>query len=50
MVAADGTTSRSISRSFGPTSTANRVTPVKLPPGAVQAGDEPNLHGIADPW
>jgi len=38
MVVAEGTAPCSSSKSFGPTSTLNMVTPVTLPPGRFQAG------------
>ena len=47
MMVADGTTPRSISRSFGPTSTANKVTPVKLPPGRFRLVTNPICTGSA---
>ena len=46
MMVADGTTPRSTSRSFGPTSTANKVTPVKLPLGRFRLVTNPTAAGL----
>jgi hypothetical protein len=43
---AAGSNSRTNSSRFGPISTFRLVTPVTLPPGRFQAGDEPSLDRI----
>src|SRR5437764_3756260 len=48
MTTAAGTASCSNSKSFGPTSTLKRVTPVMFAAGVVEAGDQPNLHRIGN--